>query len=244
MSILKFKLRSKIKKDKYNLNHREFLWSNYMSTKEEKAFFERSVLKYSRLDVCTLLEAKLDCAGPLLEVIVNGIDCLGGILYGFEPRNSKHRSVRFMKEKMSIPESLAKFFYSAVRCGIAHQGMPKIGLIYFVEYEYPEQERIFSKDGEGNIWINVVGLAQCFLNTIDTLSADIETCILNIPEIPCKEKRILKQALNEITNDIDDIAFDIGNEKMHQRYPTASYSAYSTKGTLRVCKDSPKQFVD
>jgi hypothetical protein len=215
-----------------------------MSTKEGKAFFEHSVLKYSRLDVCALLEAKLDCAGPLLEVIVNGIDNLGGILYGFGPRNSKHRSVKFMKEKMSIPELLAKFLYSTVRCGVAHQGMPKIGLIYFVEYRYQEQDRIFSKDSEGNVCINIVGLAQCYLNAIDTVSADVENCTLNVPPIPLEEKKILEAAWNEIANDIDDIAFDIGNKRMHQQYPSTSYSAYSSKGTLRVCKDSPNQFVD
>jgi hypothetical protein len=215
-----------------------------MPARESRAFFERSVLKYSRLDVCALLEAKLDCAGPLLEIIVNGIDNLGGILYGFGHRNSQSRSVKFMKERMGVPESLAKFLYSAVRCGIAHQGMPKIGLVYFVEYEYPDQEKIFSKDGKGNIWINIVGLARCYLDAIDTVCADVGNCVLNVPPTPFAERRILEQVWNEIANDVGDIAFDIGNKRMHQQHPTASYSAYSPKGTLRVCKDSPNQLAD
>lgn len=212
-----------------------------MPTRESKAFFERSVIRYSKSDVCALLKARLDCAGPLIEVIVNGIDNLGGALYGFErgEKGSRYRSVRFMKEKMNISESFAEFLYAVVRCGIAHQGMPKIGLIYFVEYDCPE---IFYKDSEGNIWLNVVGLAQRYLDTIDTLNMDIEKYHLHIPPITSKEKTIFEQAKNEITANIDDLAFDIGNKKMRDEHPTASYSAYSAKGTLKVCIDSPAQF--
>ena len=212
-----------------------------MSTSEGKAFFERSVNNYSKSDVYALLEARLDCAGPLLEVIVNGIDNLGGIVYGFT-KKSKSRSVRFMNEKMNISESLAEFLYAIVRCGIAHQGMPKIGLIFFVEYDYPEKEKILCKDSKGNICLNVVGLAQCYLNTISILNAEIEKYDLHVPPITPKEKALFKKAKIEITDDVDDIAFDVGNKKMREEHPTASYAAYSAKGTLKVSLDSPDQF--
>ena len=212
-----------------------------MSTRESKAFFERSVIKYSKSDVCALLKAKLDCAGPLLEVIVNGIDNLGGIFYGFSI-GSKERSVRFMKEKMNVSESLAKFLYTIVRCGVAHQGMPKIGLIYFVEYDYPEKAKIFCKDSKENICLNVVGLAQRYLDTIDDLNADIEKYDLHVPPINVREEEIFKRAKNEIKHSIDDMAFDIGNKRMQKEHPGASYAAYSATGVLKVCIDSPNQF--
>lgn len=213
-----------------------------MSTRESKSFFERSVIKYSKSDVCALLEAKLDCAGPLLEVIVNGIDNLGGICYGFSKGNSKERSVRFMKEEMKFSDSLALFLYTIVRCGVAHQGMPKIGLIYFVEYDYPEKEKIFCKDSKDNICLNVVGLAQRYLDTIDAINVDIEKCDLHVPPITPNEEAIFEEAKNEIKHNIDDLAFDIGNKRMQKEYPTASCSAYSAEGTLKVCTDSPEQF--
>lgn len=212
-----------------------------MSKIESKAFFERSVIKYSKSDVCSLLKAKLNCAGPLLEIIVNGIDNLGGICYGFS-KGSRERSIRFMKEKMNVSESLAQFLYNIVRCGITHQGIPKIGLIYFVEYDYPDKEKIFCKDTEENIYLNVVGLAQLYIDTIDDIKTDIEKLNLHIPPINFREEEIFKQAKNEIKQNIDDIAFDIGNKRMQKEHPGASYSAYSAKGVLKVCIDSPNQF--
>ena len=46
------------------------------SREDEKvsAYFNRSVIKYSKGDVKELLEKKLNCAGPLLQVLVNGIE--------------------------------------------------------------------------------------------------------------------------------------------------------------------------
>ena len=215
---------------------------NYISTRESKAFFERSVIKYSKPDIRALLEAKLDCAGPLLEVIVNGIDNLGGICYGFSEGSMK-RSVRFMKEKMNFSDALAKFLYTIVRCGIAHQGMPKIGVIYFVEYDYPEKEKIFCKDSKDNIWLNVVGLAQHYLDTIDALNEDTDKYDLDVPPINCREEAIFEKAKNEIKYSIDDMAFDIGNKRMQKEHPGASYAAYSATGTLKICIDSPDDFA-
>src|SRR3989338_1602283 len=73
-----------------------------------KSFFERAIKKYSKKDVECLLEAKLNCAGPLFEVIVNGIDSLGGICYGFKRNNSENRSIQFMKEIMGMNPVLSK----------------------------------------------------------------------------------------------------------------------------------------
>jgi len=53
-----------------------------------KEYFEKTVIKYSKTDVQRLLEAKLDCAGPLLTVIFNGIDNLGGLCYGYQENTS------------------------------------------------------------------------------------------------------------------------------------------------------------
>src|SRR3989338_9093785 len=133
-----------------------------------KSFFERAIKKYSKKDVECLLEAKLNCAGPLLEVIVNGIDSLGGICYGFKRNNSENRSIQFMKEIMGMNPVLAKFLYVIVRCGVTHQSMPKIGVKYSVLYDRPTAVRgiIFSKDADRFVYVNVVELAYYYIDAI------------------------------------------------------------------------------
>lgn len=209
-----------------------------MSNEEGKAYFKHSVVRYSMTDVQELLKAKLSCAGPLLEVVVNGIDNVGGICYGFSSESGS-RSEQFMTKKMSISTALAKFLYSIVRCGVAHQGMPKIGVIYFVEYEYPQKEKIFYMDSDNNIWLNVVSLALRYLDAINAINEDIENNALNFPILQPKENAIFNQAKVEINDIINELAFNVGTQRMDKEHPGASCSAYSAVGTLKVSIDSP-----
>ena len=74
------------------------------------------------------------------------------------------------------------------------------------------------------------------------MDAEIEKYDLHVPPITPNEEAIFEEAKNEIKHNIDDLAFDIGNKRMQKEYPTASHSAYSAEGTLKVCTDSPDQF--
>lgn len=204
-------------------------------------FFNWSVNKYSRINVQKLLDAELECAGTLLEVILNGIDNLGGLYYGFDKGSSKRRSIQFMKEIMKIDESLAKFLYEIVRCGIVHQGTPKIGVKYFLEYKYSEKGKIFYKSSDGHIWLNVVGLARLYLDTIEIINSNPEQYIHDYPKLQNGDKNIFNDAINKIENDIDVFAYDIGNKRMQEKYPQASLSAYKANGTLNISIDSPNQ---
>jgi hypothetical protein len=212
-----------------------------MSTKEEvKAFFEKAIKKYDRGNIVALLKAELNCAGPLLEVIVNGIDCLGGMCYGFSNGNSKKRSINFMIEKMGLNPASAEFLYVAIRCGIAHQGMPKIGVKYFAQYERPESGVIFYSEDDESIYLNVVELAYAFIDVIDKIALNIEAHVSYVPPPENEAKAIFDRALNEITNSANDLAVKIGtSNEMLEPEPRPSSSAYFPDNTFNITKDSP-----
>lgn len=183
-----------------------------------KAYFWKSAVEYSKGDICKLLDAKLTCAGPLLGNILSGIDNLGGMCYEFQDNNSKARSIRFMSEKMKIPETIAKFLYSSVRCGIVHQGMPKIGLRFFVLYDRLDKNTIFYKCSENYIWLNVVELAYSFIETIDYIAANIGAHIQFVPSTNTEMQGIFNEAISKIDNDIGDLALKIGEKNKSEQF--------------------------
>ena len=145
-----------------------------------KGYVER-LIEYSTSDVEYLLEKfKEDVekkvrrhAGPLLMVVMNGIDAFGGILYGFRDggqRNSRKRSLKFMECRMGIPEPLAKFLYNSVRCGVTHHGMPKVRLVYQVwtdnEWRVPAAGAFCKDKAKDRIYMNVVKLAEQYLRAV------------------------------------------------------------------------------
>lgn len=178
-----------------------------------KKYFQRSVVKYSRGDVVRLLEAKLDCAGPLLIVVLNGVDNLGGMCYGFRTDNSKERSVKFLTEKMGIDESISKFLYLIVRCGISHQGMPKIGLQFFVEYDRIDKGKIFYKRLGDFIWLNVTELAYLYIETIERIASNVADHILYMPPTDQDVLDTFNKAREKITDEIEQLAIKIGEHK-------------------------------
>lgn len=195
-------------------------------------YFQRSVVKYSRGDVERLIKAQLDCAGPLLMVVLNGIDNLGGICYGFGPHNSKERSIKFMTEKMGINESVSKFLYSIVRCGISHQGMPKIGLRSFLEYNRIDKGRIFYKQLDDFIWLNVTELAYLYIETIDQIAANITGHILYMPPTDQDILNTFNEARENISDDIEQLAIKIGEHR--EMIETTKYE----KGEIKVVSSS------
>lgn len=213
-----------------------------------KEFFEKSVIKYSKGNIDELLMEKINCAGILLKEILSGIDNLGGICYGFET-GSKVRSIKFMQEKMLIPNSLAEFLYAIVRCGVIHQGMPKIGLRYFVEHDRVEKGKVFYKDHNGYIYINVTEFAYRYLYAIETINANLDRHIVYAPPIETINKVLFDRAISEINEDIQDLINKIGSKKESEKSNiyrhngvitiTSSSSAYTPDNTLSFGKDTP-----
>ncbi len=152
---------------------------------DSKAYVER-LKEYSISDVEYLIEkSKEDAgkeirrhAGPLLMVVMNGIDAFGGVVYGFGavPGVGK-RSLMFMECEMGICEAVAKFLYYSVRCGVTHHGIPKARLGYEVWTDDEWRERgasgAFCKDEvEDRICMNVVKLAEEYLRAVKKVKHD------------------------------------------------------------------------
>lgn len=173
-----------------------------------KDYFERAVMEYSKGDVLQLLDARLTCAGPLLNIVMDGIDHLGGMCYGFgSPPGSKRRSADFMIDKMKLPRELADLLYTVVRCGIAHEGMPKIGVNFFVIYERFEPGRIFyNYEVDDNIWLSVVELAYLYLSTIERINNNWSGEIVHFPPSSLVNKEIFDAAKGIITDDVRSLA--------------------------------------
>ena len=168
-----------------------------------KLYFERSVIKYSKGDVEALLKAELPCAGPLLSTIMNGIDNLGGMCYGFKSSNVGDRSRYFLHERMGLSEELAAFLYESVRCGIVHQGMPKMGLEFLVQYDSSEGSNIISRQSEKYLLLNVTALAHCYLKTIEEINAEPGKYIKYYPQYSEKQKNKLMGLFSAAKKDID-----------------------------------------
>lgn len=210
-----------------------------MSKEETKYYFERAIIKYSKGDIQDLIGREINSAGPFLMVILNGIDNLGGMCYGFE-LGSKDRSIKFMEEKMGISNSLASLLYKVVRCGITHQGMPKIGLRYFVDYDCTEKD-IFYRDAEEYLYLNVMGFTNLYIKTIELISCDIEKHISYVPTADMEAKNIFDRASREIGKDINNLAIEIGYMRKSKKPPESSDSAYTPENILNIKIDLPKE---
>lgn len=183
-----------------------------------KKDFDKSVIKHSKEDIETLLALKLDIAGPLLALVTNGIDNMGGVCYGYKKNNSRIRSVRFMTDKMKLSENLASFLYLSMRCGIVHQGMAKIGY-FFVENYRLEKGKIFYKDINvvypDGVYLNVTELAYLYINTINMIASDPDKNVNCSPFHLIEKDEDLNKAYNEardeITNDIRSLNLRTGH---------------------------------
>src|SRR4051812_31368532 len=90
-----------------------------------EAYFKQVVQEYICGDIVELLKVELDKAGPLLACTVNGIDTVGGMMLDFT-NNSKARSIEFMRQHLGLSADAASLMYAVVRCGMAHEGVPKL----------------------------------------------------------------------------------------------------------------------
>lgn len=163
-------------------------------------YFNKSIKDYCIGDIKSLLNSKINCAGPLLTATLNGIDNLGGILYSFNASVGE-RSKRVLVEKMNIDKDVASIIYNSIRCGIVHQFMPKMGITYFANYDMKFNE-IYSKDTVGkNIIINVCAFANKFIEVIDSIN---KSEVLYMPEYNDNEKSKMIKQYNSAYKNIEE----------------------------------------
>lgn len=176
-------------------------------------YFRLAVEKYNKGDVEVLLSHPLPCNGPLLACTVNGIDLVGGMREGFS-KNSRYRSVNFMRDYMDIPEPAAELLYSSVRCGISHQGMPKIGLNFFQLQERPEPGKVLYRD-DHSLWLNVTELARLYVDAVNLIGSSPDEHVWHVPHPNAKDAAQFADAasqigdrIEELCRKLDDIRYD------------------------------------
>jgi hypothetical protein len=146
-------------------------------------YFERVILTYLVGDIEHLLSNREARSGILLGPVLNGIDVIGGVLFGFET-GSKCRCVRVMTEHMRLRSPEATYIYSSLRCGLVHQGTAKYGLWFFAIYDDLNRFSIIYKDEEDWLYLDTVALAERFVAAAKRIWAERRAEILHVP--PCE----------------------------------------------------------
>lgn len=152
--------------------------------------FDKVIMVYNKGDIEALIASKLNVAGPLLTIVLNGIDVLGGLCYGFERsgrNNSRWRSIKILDEKFNMPREIAEYIYESVRCGIVHQGQPKYITKYYVNYDNDGSNDILYRDSNC-YWLDVVEFANEYSRIIDQINIDKINLIKYEPIIEKTEK--------------------------------------------------------
>ena len=170
---------------------------------EAIAYFNKAVLKYSRGDVKELLSSKIRCAGPLLSITMNGIDLMGGICFGFN-KGSRARSVAFMATHMNIQSELSSLLYSCVRCGVTHQGMPKVGVKFSLMTERFLPDVIIYRDGN-ILYLNVTELAFSYLTATERIANNPTSIVLYYPPLQHSDEGAFVNSLSAVKHDISEL---------------------------------------
>jgi hypothetical protein len=213
-------------------------------------YFQKSAVQYSKGDLDELLRKQIKCAGPLLAVILNGIDNLGGMCYGFDRRNVGKRSVKIHGKKDGGPKrEIAKGIYESVRCGVVHQGMPKIGIALYLDYDRLDRGAIVRKDSNW-IWLNVTELAHQYLDTLTHIASEPERHIIQYPKRDAKAKKAFDKAFAKVRDSISDLMDHISHReesmweeklKRGEIEHMPSKSAYNPENVFALRMDLPPQ---
>lgn len=173
-----------------------------MSNNEKvKQLFRQVVQEYSCGDVRALLDAELGKAAPLLASVVNGIDFIGGMMLGFDV-GSRKRSVEFMVQYFGLHKEVATLVYTLVRCGVAHEGTPKLAIKFFVYPERVEHKHFLYTGTDNVVWLNVTDFAHLYLEAIDKIASDVLKHLKHIPNAKASDEAAFTNGLPHITSGI------------------------------------------
>jgi hypothetical protein len=174
-----------------------------MNSVQPQQYFEKIIAGYIKGDIEELLASESNRSGPLLACVVNGIDAMGGVTQGFK-EGSCARSVKFMMQYMGVNEQQARLIYVVARCGLAHEGVPKPGLRFFVAYESHGLQDILYRDQSGVLWLDVIRLARVFLRAVHDVS-ERPRVLKNVPPIDERAEDAFSDVAATVNTNIDDL---------------------------------------
>ena len=149
-----------------------------MRPSKGQSYFDRVIREYVLGDIEYLLHKECPVAGPLLAVLVNGINAVAGSMYDFPTNwNTTEKETdnigRFLTKVMGLDarekDLLGEVFYCLIRCGVAHEGVTKLGVRFGVHYHRPDGEPFLFGDTDGYVVLNVAQLARRFLSVVRNL---------------------------------------------------------------------------
>jgi hypothetical protein len=203
-----------------------------MTNQDAQNYFAQVVEEYVCGDISWLLGLGKDTegkAGPLLNSVVNGIDILGGILYGFGRGMSEKRSVKFLQFHMGLQPDVAKFIYTAVRCGMAHEGVPKMGVAFFVVLAAPADQPFPLKDANNKVQINVAVFARRFLKAVCEVRKNNLAKLVHVPRPTAQETQHINKGIALVTGKFEQYYRISGNSILPLLQSSGSGSSQSAK---------------
>ena len=191
---------------------------------EVECFFRQVVVEYNCGDIHDILSRRPEKAGPLLACTVNGIDTVGGMILGFA-ESSRNRSTEFMQRHLGLTAEEALLMYKLVRCGLAHEGVTKPAVRFYVHEDRVHPGVFLYKDHQNSIWLNVTELAHSYLEAVERIGKDIHTHCAHVPEPKERDKQIYEQiyrnALVLVKRDITEFCAGVAT-KLHKPPSSAS----------------------
>lgn len=171
-----------------------------------EAYFRHVVVDYNCGDLRKLIALELEQAGPLLACTVNSIDTAGGMMLGFNVASSL-RSVAFMEKYLGLSHDAANLMYTVVRCGVAHEGVTKLTMRFFVYYHRLARGTILYPDEPNTIWLNVTELAWSYLDAIAEIERDVHAHLKHIPPDKPQDQALFSRVLAGL-DFIDDLVWN------------------------------------
>jgi hypothetical protein len=172
--------------------------------RDAEKFFEKVINNYNRGDILTLIESETTALGPLLSAVAAGVDTVGGMMFGFSGSNSKARSVRFLKEILKFDSAAAEVIYCCARCGYIHEGLSKLNVSFFANYNGIKPGVALFRRTDGAVALNVAELAHMYLNGIEYVWKDCRAQLQHLPIASEKEERVVSSLLTSVLPGLDD----------------------------------------
>ena len=211
-----------------------------MRPSKRESYFDRVIREYVYKDVECVLYARFTRAGPLLAVLINGLNAVAGSVYGFPDKDNMETTKKeskniekFLTKKMGLNiksrELLGEVFYKVIRCGVAHEAVTKPGVHFFVNYDRQSDDPfLYRRDYD--IWLNVAQFALKFLSVLDNLSAS--DCKF-VPETDNELIGLVQELSEELEQLPDELAnfLDGGLEEAYEKRSRSSSSPLDNSDT-------------
>ena len=153
-----------------------------------EVFFKKVILEYLRGDLRWLLRKRAPTLGPLAACVGAGVDTAGGCVFGFGT-GSKQRSVNFMRTYMSFESEAAAVIYSCVRCGYIHEGLSKLNVSWFADYQRLGRGMCLYKRDDGGVVVSLVEVSHTYLAAIKRLWKQHRSQIAHFPVADVRDQK-------------------------------------------------------